>query len=133
MPKSNNASSLADYRPISCCNVLYKLVTKIPSNRLMFIIEALISANQNAFLKGRQISDCTLLAHELIRDFKKKIAKRACLKIDLQKAFDSVDREFIYYLMHCMGFPFKWIGWITDLVLLSQSCLIDQLMDLHQQ
>jgi len=37
-----------------------------------------------------------------------------CLKIDLQKAFDTVKREFIYYIMHCMGFSYKWINWIEE-------------------
>ena len=73
--KSNDASSLSEYRPISCHNVLYKLVTKVLSKRLELVKGKLISANQNAFLRGRQISDNTLSAHELVTDFEKKIRK----------------------------------------------------------
>jgi len=58
------------------------------------VVVDLVSANQCAFLSGRQIHDCTLLAHELVRDFKKKTVSKVCLKIDLQKAFDSVNRQF---------------------------------------
>jgi len=107
IPKTSNASNLSDYRPISCCNVLYKLITKVLSNnRLLRVIRNLVSFNQNAFIKDRNISDCSLLAHELIRDFEKRLGhKCACFKIDLHKAFDSLNREFIYFLMFCMKFP----------------------------
>jgi len=101
IPKSNEAGSLSDYRAISCCNVIYKLISKILSNRLKKVVGELISPNQHAFLKGRQIGDCSLLAHELIRDFNKVLGKRACIKVDLQKAFDSINWEFVYFIMHC--------------------------------
>ncbi|XP_020243287.1 uncharacterized protein LOC109821515 [Asparagus officinalis] len=76
------------------------------------VVGELISKNQHAFLQGRHIGECSLLAHELLRDFNKNHGKRACFKIDLHKAFDSINREFVYYVMHCMGFPVKWITWI---------------------
>ena len=116
VPKSTTASSLNDFRPIACCNLIYKLITKILANRLQMVINDLISLNQSAFLKGRQISDCSLLAHELIRDFNNPMGSRACMKIDLRKAFDSVNREFIYYILHCMGFPYTWIEWIQECI-----------------
>ncbi|XP_020249670.1 uncharacterized protein LOC109827119 [Asparagus officinalis] len=73
-----------------------------------------VMAVKSFFSSGRQIGECSLLAHELLRDFNKKHGKRACLKIDLHKAFDSINREFVYYIMHCMGFPIKWIEWIKE-------------------
>ncbi|XP_020258784.1 uncharacterized protein LOC109835211 [Asparagus officinalis] len=112
VPKSKEATSIQDYRPISCCNVIYKIITKILANRLKMVIGELISKNQHAFLQGRHIGECSLLAHELLRDFNRNHGKRACFKIDLHKAFDSINREFVYYVMHCMGFPVKWISWI---------------------
>ena len=110
VPKGSNASQLSDFRPISCCNVLYKFISKVLANRLQQVVEELISPNQNAFLKGRLISDCLLLAHEVIRDFHKPMGSRACLKVDLQKTFDSVNREFVYFILHCTGFSAKWIN-----------------------
>jgi len=53
IPKTNEASSLTDYRPISCCNVVYKIISKILSNRLKMVVGELISLNQCAFFKGR--------------------------------------------------------------------------------
>lgn len=114
IPKKHDAGSLSDYRPISCCNVIYKIIAKILSNRLKVVVGELISKNQHAFLNNRQIGDCSLLGHEIIRDFNKSHGQRACIKIDLQKAFDSVNREFVYYIMHCMRFPIQWINWIKE-------------------
>lgn len=113
--KSPSASSPSDYRPISCCNLLYKFITKILSNRMKKVTRELVSANHSAFLCGRNISDCTLLAHELVRDFKKGGAK-ACIKVDFQKAFDSVNMDFVHFVMKCMGFLMRWISWIGECI-----------------
>jgi len=48
----------------------------------------------------------TSLSISWSEDFKKKGGSKSYLKVDLKKAFDSVNREFIYFLMHCMGFPY---------------------------
>jgi len=112
VPKTTSASHLTDYRLISCCNVLYKFISKVLANRLQKVIEEFISPNQSAFLKGRLISDCSLLAHEVVREFNKPMGSRARLKVDLQKAFDSVN--IIYFIFHCMGFPITWITWIKE-------------------
>ena len=114
VPKSPNASVLSDFRPISCCNTIYKLISNILANRLQRVIGELISPNQSAFLKGRIISAVSLLAHELVRDFNKTMGSRLCLKVDLQKAFDTLNKEFIYYMFHCMGFSHRWIKWIKE-------------------
>ena len=116
IPKCHNASSLCEYRPISCCQLLYKFISRILSNGLKQVVGGLTSDNQNAFLSGRSINDCTLLAHELVRDFKKKTISKICLKVDLQKAFDSINRSFVYFVMDCVGFPAKWITWIKECI-----------------
>ncbi|KAK4400694.1 hypothetical protein Sango_1175500 [Sesamum angolense] len=54
-------ATVADFRPISCCNVLYKAITKIMVQRLSPILECLISPSHNAFIPGRSISDNVLL------------------------------------------------------------------------
>ena len=64
------------------------------------MIDELILENQSAFIHGRLISDATLLAHELVRYFTNPMG--LCMKVDLQKAYDNVNREFVYFMMHCM-------------------------------
>lgn len=68
------------------------------------------------FLKVEILVIALLLAHELLRDFNKAHGKRSCIKIDLQKTFDSINREFVYYILHCMKFPPKWINWIKECI-----------------
>lgn len=104
VPKTYTTSCLVNFRPISCCNVLYKFISKILAKRMQVVIGELISHNQCAFLKGRSISDCFFLAHELVRDFNKPMGSRMCLKIDLKKAFD-VNKGFVLHIMKCIGFP----------------------------
>jgi hypothetical protein len=57
VPKKPNPTTMGDYRPIACCNVLYKCNTKILSNRMLPILDSLINRNQSAFLPGRSISE----------------------------------------------------------------------------
>ena len=82
------------------------LINSRPSPRL---------ADVGLFVRHKSQHHCTFLAYELIRDFKKKLGPQSiCIKIDLQKAFESINRDFIYYLMHCMIFPPLWINWIKE-------------------
>lgn len=67
VPKSSNVSSLIDVRPISCCNVIYKVIAKILATRLAHALTDIISPFQNAFLGGRCISDNINLVQELLR------------------------------------------------------------------
>ncbi|KAL0292750.1 UNVERIFIED_CONTAM: hypothetical protein Sradi_6975700 [Sesamum radiatum] len=65
IPKVSNPAVVAEFRPISCCNVLYKVITKILVLRMRGILDTLISPSQNAFVPGRAIGDNILLAQEL--------------------------------------------------------------------
>lgn len=112
IPKISDSSHLADFRPISCCSVLYKIISKVLNN----VITDLMSSNQSVFLMGRQSSDCYLLAHELVRDFKKKNPKGCCLKIDIHKASDNVNMDFVISIMKSMGFPNTWLSWIRECI-----------------
>jgi hypothetical protein len=92
IPKKPNPSGMGDYRPISYCNVIYKCITKILSNRILLVLDSLICRNQSAFIPGRNISENVLLAQELVRNYHRKDSKPRCtLKIDLMKAYDSVN------------------------------------------
>ncbi|GJY63106.1 putative RNA-directed DNA polymerase, eukaryota, reverse transcriptase zinc-binding domain protein [Tanacetum coccineum] len=66
IPKVSSPSRVNDFRPISCCNVLFKCVSKVISNRIKESLKTLISPNQSAFVPGRRISDNILLTHELM-------------------------------------------------------------------
>jgi len=77
------------------------------------ILDFLISGNQSAFIPGRSISENILLAQGLVRNYHRKEGSPRCtMKIDLMKAYDSVDWNFIIHCITCFGFPAKFINWI---------------------
>lgn len=91
IPKQPKVCTLGDYRPISCCNLIYKVISKIIALRLKPILQDCISPNQAAFLKGRSLGENVLLASELIRNYHKPSCPKSCmLKLDIRKAFDTV-------------------------------------------
>jgi hypothetical protein len=70
VPKRKNPSSMGDYKPISCCNVVYKCITKILSNRLRVGLNVVLSQNQGAYSR-RSIAENILLAQEIVCDYHK--------------------------------------------------------------
>lgn len=94
VPRKCNAESVSNFRPISLFNVLYKLVSKVITNRLKPIMHAIISSNQSTFILGRLITDNTMVAHELLlhtlKRKKKGKVRQMTLKLDISKAYDRV-------------------------------------------
>lgn len=89
IPKTNDVKEMKDYCPISCCNVIYKVISKLIANRLKGILPKFISGNQSAFVKNRLLMENLLLATELVKDYHKdSVSPRCAMKIDISKAFD---------------------------------------------
>ena len=82
--------SLNDFRPISLCNCIYKVITKVIARRLKDLLSEHISGEQFGFLKGRQIHESIGVAQEGLHSMKTRKIKGAILKIDLSKAYDKV-------------------------------------------
>lgn len=91
VPKVPNPKSMCDFRPISCCNTIYKCIFKILASRLKVTLPSLFSNSQYAFVPGRRIGDNILIAQELFRNYHRNTGPSRCaLNIDLRKAFNSV-------------------------------------------
>ena len=117
IPKPPNPEEVSHFRPISLCNVLYKIISKVLVNRLKHIINSIITPFQNAFIKGRNITDNILLAHEIIDVVRKKSGKRdsyGVLKIDMSKAYDRINWNFLKAVLTVMRFDPKWVRWIME-------------------
>lgn len=96
IPKKTEAIEMKDYRPISCCNVLYKVISKLLANRLKRVLPKFIASNQSAFVKERLLMENVLLASELVKGYHKdSISSRCAVKIDISKAFNSVQWPFL--------------------------------------
>jgi hypothetical protein len=103
---------LEDYRPISCCNVTYKLITKIIACRLRPILSKVIGDEQFGFLQNRQIHDAVALAQESLHSVKKKKLKVSFFKLDLSKAYDRVNWTFLRLVLIQLGMNLKVVNWI---------------------
>ncbi|GAU46451.1 hypothetical protein TSUD_402180 [Trifolium subterraneum] len=115
IPKCDNPISMKDLRPISLCNVLYKMISKVLANRLKDCLDRCVSQEQSAFVEGRSILDNALIAIEVIHALKRKTKGRRgelALKIDISKAHDKVDWGFLRGVLTSMGFGDSWIRWI---------------------
>ncbi|GJT83821.1 RNA-directed DNA polymerase, eukaryota, reverse transcriptase zinc-binding domain protein [Tanacetum coccineum] len=96
VPKVQNPSKVSEYRPIACCNVVYKCISKIITNRITGCLDKLVSINQSAFVPGRLIQDNLLITQELLKGYNSKSGPPRCaLKIDIAKAYDTVDWNFL--------------------------------------
>ncbi|KAL0367065.1 UNVERIFIED_CONTAM: hypothetical protein Sradi_3596600 [Sesamum radiatum] len=117
IPKVSNPTIVAEFRPISCCNVLYKAITKILVQRMRSILDSLISPSQNAFVPGRSIGDNVMLAQELFSGYNQRhLPPRCALKVDLRKAYDTVEWDFLRAVLTLFGFPERFIIWIIECV-----------------
>ncbi|XP_057450409.1 uncharacterized protein LOC130741856 [Lotus japonicus] len=119
IPKIKKAEHATQFRPISLCNVIFKIVTKTIANRLKLILPDLICEAQSAFVPNRLITDNALIAHECFHYMKKKITGRndiMALKLDMAKAYDQIEWSFLRSVMENMGFPQNWVSLIMRCV-----------------
>ena len=110
IPKKDEAISMKDYRPISRCNVIYKVISKILANSLKRLLPSFISSNQSTFVKDRLLMENVLLAYELVKNYHKdSVSARCAVKIDISKAFDLVQWYFMLSILSEMNLPEKFI------------------------
>lgn len=132
VPKIQNASSIRDYRPIACCSVVYKLISKILTARMQSVVGNVVNCAQAGFIPGRSIADNILLASELIKGYSRKNSSPGCMmKVDLKKAYDSIEWPFLKTMLSELGFPERFTEWIMQcLSTVSYSILVNFLLSL---
>ncbi|RVW48874.1 LINE-1 retrotransposable element ORF2 protein [Vitis vinifera] len=104
IPKKGGADDLGDFRPISLLGGLYKLMAKVLANRLKRVLNKVVAPTHNAFVMGRQILDASLIANEVIDSWQKRKKKGLICKLDIEKAYDSINWNFLLKTLHKMGF-----------------------------
>ena len=104
-----------EYRPISLCNVIYKLISKLLANRLTNVLAEIIDESQSVFVPGKLISDNVLVAFEMMHSIdQRRKGKEAFMsvKLDMSKAYDRVEWAYLEAMMRRMGFNERWISLI---------------------
>jgi hypothetical protein len=125
IPKDSNPDSFARFRPISLCNAFYKILVKLLANRIKRLLKRLISSPQVGFVEGRHILDNVIQVQETIHSRKQRKEKGMLIKLDMENAFDRVNRSFLCNVLLSFGFSSHFVQlikacidnpWISPLV-----------------
>nr|XP_025635614.1 uncharacterized protein LOC112729665 [Arachis hypogaea] len=107
IPKIKQAETLNQLRPISCCNYIYKIISKVIVARLRGIIDKIVSLTQSAFVSGRLTQDNIVIVQETIHRITskgKEATKDLAIKLDMNKAYDRMEWKFIEEALKAFGF-----------------------------
>ena len=126
IPKIQGLETLGNYRPISLCNTIYKIVTKIIVARLRPHLEKLVSPLQPAFVPGRKGIDNAIIVQELIHSIsrKKGVVGYMAIKIDLEKAYDKLEWSFIRERLMEINLPHELVDLIMSCVYSVSSSVL---------
>ncbi|XP_031091044.1 uncharacterized protein LOC115996040 [Ipomoea triloba] len=107
IPKKEVPETAADFRPITLLNVAFKVISKAIVNRMRPLMCKLIGPHQNSFLPGRSILDNVILTQEIVHTMHRKQGSKGLMviKVDLHKAYDSVDWSFLERTLAGFNFP----------------------------
>lgn len=117
IPKVSGAQTIGEFRPIALANFQFKIVTKILADRLAIITMRIISPEQRGFIRDRNISDCIILASEAVNVLdKKRFGGNVIMKVDIKKAFDTLDWHFLIAVLQRFGFSPVFTDWILNIL-----------------
>lgn len=126
IPKISCPKRVSDYRPISLCNVCFKIITKLLSNRLKLVLPKLIGLEQVGFISERCIFDNILATQEVVHTIEHDIngPSRMLIKLDIEKAYDTISWDAIFAVLNKMNFHSNWISWISTCLKSSSFSVI---------
>ena len=116
IPKCGNPESVRDFRPISLVSSLYKVLSKILANRLKRVMDSIIGETHMAFFNNRQITDSFVIVEEVIHSWRNDKEGGLIIKLDFEKAYDSVDHEFLDSMLKDLGFGERWRIWMKSCI-----------------
>jgi hypothetical protein len=113
IPKTPDATSIDQFRPIAMANFKFKIISKIIADRLASIMPSIISEEQKGFIHDRNVKDCLCVASEAANLLhNKSFGGNLALKIDITKAFDTLNWSFLLKVLKNFGFNDTFINWI---------------------
>lgn len=119
IPKKKIPTEIGDLRPISLCNVLMRIVTKVMANRMKELLNDIVSENQSAFIPNRLIYDNILISYEVMHYLKRKKRGKEgfmALKLDMTKAYDHIEWDYLRAILQKLGFYDWWVHLVIKCV-----------------
>ena len=123
--KDKDLTSLGNWRPISLLNIDYKITTKTIANRMKKVLSKLINNSQTGFLKGRYIEENIRTIFEIIEYLNDEDKDGLIFFADFEKAFDSIDHDFIFKTLNHFNFGASFINWVKLFYADAQSCIVN--------
>ena len=123
--KDRDKRFIKNWRPISLLNVDTKILSKALAAKLKPVLPSIISSNQTAYVEKRCISESGRLISDIIEICKKENIPAYLVTMDFEKAFDSLDHDFLICVLKKIGFGDNFITWIKILLNDQQSCVLN--------
>ena len=118
IPKVDKPNFVSQFRSISLCNVIYKIISKVIVNRIKSLLDNIISPYQSSFILGRSIHHNIIVAQKMVHSMSKMRGKQVfmSIKIDLEKAYDRLNWNFVKNCLEECKFP-------TKIIQIIQQCI----------
>ena len=123
--KDKDKRFIKNWRLISLLNTDMKIISKVLSTRIKYVLPYLISSNQTAYVKNRFISESARLISDILEIEKTLALEGFLVKIDIEKAFDSVNHCFLLQILRKFGFGIDFVSWIKTILKNQKSCIIN--------
>ena len=123
--KKKDRSYLENWRPLTLLNVDYKIATKTIAHRIAKILPKLINEDQTGYVKGRYIGQNIRLIQDIMKVTESEKIHGIALFIDFKKAFDSLDRNFLFKTLEVFNFGPQFQRWIKTFYNNCSSCVVN--------
>jgi len=130
IPKSAHSESVEGFRPITLCNVIYKIIATLMVKKLKPILPNIISPEQTGFMEGRKILDGLVVSQKIIHTLKQKKELGMMIKLDLSKVYDILNWKYLEAILQAYGFCNRWVKWILSMISTPNFSI---LLNEHQQ